>query len=196
MNERNLDYYDPAATVSLDRPLVLCGVLTPESRHVGYRLAALHGLRYTDLERSIEHRFGASTAELALVHQPHETRRIESEMLQAAVAESPYGVVVVSIEALSMRSNLRLLESGAFLIALDYRLDDCYRRFHRLYPESMPTWFAEAPGPGSLESLYRQWTRRLLRARLRLPMTGLSWEAATKALVGRLEKEHPAFAGN
>lgn len=196
MKQESLDYYDANPTVVLGRPLVVTGMVPFETRKLGYRLAALHGLRYSDLDRSIEHRFGASASELAEKSQEHEIRRIESQMLSRALVEAPYGVLSLADQALSMRANRKQLQQRAYLVVLEYTAEDCFRRFRQMYPESAPGWITEAPSAASLEPLYRQWTRRFRDADLMLPMAGKSWEAATSALVERLGKEHSAFTAN
>jgi shikimate kinase len=190
------DYYDPNPTVALDRPLVICGMIPFESRKLGYRLAALHGLRFADLERSIEHRMGASSAELARRELPHQLRRTEGEMLSRALLEAPFGVLVISDSALSKRAGRRLVEERSFFVALEYSAEDCYRRFHELYRDTAPNWIADAKSAGQMASMYRQWTERFGGADLVLPMAGLSWESAASALLTRLSREHSAFAAN
>ena len=185
----NSDYYEPHPTVVLRRPVVLAGVIATEARRIGHRLAALHGLRFNDLQRSVEHSQGMSMAEIAERLIPHELRRLETQHLTSALAEHPKGVITVSDQALSMRHNLRLLARGSYLVALDYSVNDVYHRFRQLYPLDAPRWISEAPGPEALSSLYRQWTRRFRQAHLSLPMAGLSWEQATRELLGQLASD-------
>ena len=47
-------YYDHHPLVTLDRHLVVAGYFGAENRQIGYQLAALTGLGFSDLDRTIE----------------------------------------------------------------------------------------------------------------------------------------------
>lgn len=195
-DDATFDYYSHHATVSLDRPVVVAGMVPFETRRLGYRVAALHGLRYSDVERALEHRFGASVAELNRSTPHHELRRSESETLHKTLSEGPFGVVTMSDQALGMRANRALVQQRSFYVVLHYTAEDCYQRFQKLYPESAPGWISDAPSGSALRSMYDQWIKRFDGANLVIPMKGLSWEGASSLLVDELEKVHGGFARN
>ena len=192
-NEQNQDvsgYYDHHALVSLERPIVISGIVPSESRQLAYRLASLYGVRFSDLKRSVEHHEGRSWAELEEDSSALDLRRKERVLLQSLLRDAPYGVVSVHDLALSMRENSRLIKKTTLFVGLDYEVADSFRRFRDHYPAEAPTWVAQASTPGLIESLHRQWSRRFRAAHIVLSMDGLDWEGATAVLARRLTREH------
>ena len=180
-------YYDHHPLVMIDRPLAITGVVAPDTRTVGYRIAALHGLPYVDLRRSMEHEAGTSLADLSRNSSELEFLRAEETALRRAVEARPPSVIVVPDRALSKRSNVRLLRRQTFLVALTYSVSDCYQRLRREFPDHAPQWIAEAAGPGELEALYRQWCQRFRHAQIEQPMQGLRAAEAVNPLIERLQ---------
>ncbi len=182
-------YYDHHALLSLERPIVVSGIVPSESRQLAYRLASLYGVRFTDLKRTIEHHEGTSWAELEERHSALELRRHERQRLLGLLRDEPFGVVSVHDLALSMRENARLIKKTTLFVGLDYEVADSFRRFRDLYPGEAPSWVAEASTPGLIESLHRQWSRRFRVADIVVSMDGLDWEGATTVLAKRLASE-------
>lgn len=181
-------YYDPSPTVSLPRPLVVSGMIPTEVRQLAHRVACLHGLRFTDFDAALEHEAGRSLAQLRDEAPEASVRRMERVVAARLLADEPWGVVALPDRLLSLRSVKRLVEKKSTFVALDYEVRDCYRRFMQAYRSEAPRWLAEAPGPGSLGPLYRQWTRRFAKAHLHVPMKDVTWRTASDELIRELEK--------
>ncbi len=182
-------YYDHHALVTLERPIAITGSVHPEVRHLGYRLAALYGLPYADLQRAMEHRRGASAASLRSELAPLAYSRLEQDSLRELVRARPRGVITLPDRAIAMRANRRELAAHCFVVALDYSADQAYRKYRDIYPESAPGWILEAPGPVALRSMYDQWNRRLRFAHLRVEMGDGGVQPALQQLVARLQSD-------
>ena len=183
----NDSYYDPFPTVSLASPMVISGMIPTELRQLAHRVACLHGLRFTDFDAALEHDAGCSLAQLRDDETDATVRRLERRVAVRLLADEPWGIVALPDRLLSLRSVKRLVEKKSTFVALNYEVRDCYRRFTQAYRSEAPRWVLEAPGPGSLGPLYRQWTRRFAKADIQVPMDGATWRDASENLIRELE---------
>ena len=181
-------YYDHFPTVSLQKPIVVSGMIPSESRQLAHRVACLHGLRFTDFNAAVEHSAGRSLAELRDVFSAQALGRTEARVLKELLCDEPFGIVALPDRVLSMRSVKKRVEKTSTFVVLNYSARDCYHRSRQSYRAEAPMWILDAPGPEALESLYRQWTRRFQKARISLPMEGATWVEASKSLVRQLEE--------
>ena len=180
-------YYDPFPIVSLERPLVVAGMIHTESRQLAHRLASLHGLRFTDFDAALEHVAGQSLSQLREDTSDASVRRLERQVAEGLCRDEPYGVIALPERLLSMRSTKRLVEKRTTFVSLDYDLRDCYRRLTTAYRSDAPLWMLEADGPGKLGALYRQWTRRFSQSGVAVAMAGKTWRHASDELIGALD---------
>lgn len=180
-------YYDPFPIVSLGSPMAISGMIPTELRQLAHRVASLHGLRFTDFDAALEHEAGRSLAQLRDDEAEASVRRLERRVAARLLADQPWGIVALPDRLLSMRSIKRLVEKKSTFVALDYEVRDCYRRFTQAYRSEAPRWVLEAPGPGSLGPLYRQWTRRFAKAHIQISMDGATWRDASESLIRELE---------
>lgn len=141
------DYYDPHATVTLDRHLVLAGYLGDETRRIAYQLAALTGLGVSDLDRKIEHHAGKSVWELIWNEGERRYRRLEREYLRRLLAETPRAILSLGDGALIDEDNRRRVLEEARLVVLDLDLANCYWRLKSSPLGEKGYWHPLYPGP-------------------------------------------------
>ncbi len=179
-------YYDPFPTVTLERPLVVSGMIGTETRQVAHRVASLHGIRFTDFDAALEHSAGASRAALREAQTDAQIHRLERQVAEALFRDEPFGIVSLPDRLLSLRSVKRAVERRASFVALSYDVRDAYRRLTTTYRAEAPLWVLQAPGPEALRAVYRQWNRRFTKADLTLAMERTSWRQAASKLVDLL----------
>jgi len=140
-------YYDYHPLADLDRHLVLAGFLTDETRTVGYRLAALTGLPFTDLDRKIEHHAGQSVWDLILNEGETVYRQFEHRQLRRALDDTPPGILTLGDGALIDEANLRTVVERATLVVFDLDLSSCFFRYRSRYRSRDPSEAAPEGGP-------------------------------------------------
>ena len=164
-------YYDYHPLVTLDRHLVVAGYFGAETRQIGYQLAALNGLGFSDLDRTIEHYAGKSIWELVWTEGEERYRRLERRHLRRLLAARPLGVITLGDGTLIDEANRRRVLDEAHLVVLDLDLPNCYWRikggpladeeyWHPLYPGPIERFeqirpFHELREPGFAEASHR-----------------------------------------
>lgn len=121
-------YYDYGPQIDLSGHLLLAGFITEETRTLGYRLAALNGLPFADLDRKIEHRSGMSIWKLIWSEGLERYRELESEILRQELAARPFGVLTVGDGALIDDDLRRHALRHATAVFLELDLPNCYWR--------------------------------------------------------------------
>ncbi|MEM6457688.1 MAG: shikimate kinase [Acidobacteriota bacterium] len=121
-------YYDYGPLVSLERSIVLAGLITDDTRMVGYRVAALLGLPYTDLDRSIEHHAGTSVERLITEQGVDRYRTFERELLARHLVATPPGILTLGDGTLLEADSRQRVASSGRLIVLEHDLANFYWR--------------------------------------------------------------------
>lgn len=139
-----LDYYAPHALVQLDRHVALAGPPAVDLAPIGHYLASLCGITFHELARLVEHDAGMSWAKLAKRARGKELERQVAKTLRRALADRPFGVIVVGHLPLPWRLRWRLRRKTR-LLYIDRPLNMAIQsaRKHRArtreqFPEFMP----------------------------------------------------------
>jgi shikimate kinase len=149
-----MGYYDHHPTLSLREPLALIGFMGAGVQRIGHALAARTGLPLHDVDRLIEQRAGMSRARLVIEHGDAERRRLEAELVAAALRATPPGIVVLGDGALIDPETRRAVEERAHVVYVERPLPvlfEAIRRERERAPGAIPE-FVIAP-PGSPEDL-------------------------------------------
>ena len=139
-------YYDYTPQVQLERHVLLAGFITEETRTLGYRMAALNGLPFADLDRKIEHRCGMSIRKLIWTDGVERYRALERECLEKELTARPFGVLTVGDGTLIDERSRALARAQATTIALELDLPNCYWRLQNRVGESQ-AWHPLYPDP-------------------------------------------------
>lgn len=173
-------YYDHNALVTLDRHLALAGLVTEDTRRVGHQASSLTGLPFIDLERLMEHLGGMSSREMVAFRGLEYYRELEEQALARALADRPYGILVLGDGTLlDNRSRRRVLKETT-LVALERDLPQCFQRFQALQqmfqerdPESY-SWHPLFQEPLSyvqqIQSFYEERRPTLTKAAHKIPL--------------------------
>ncbi len=121
-------YYDYAPTVFVRRHVTLISLITSETRAIAYRVSALSGLRFVDLDRFIEHRGGSSLDVLIRNRGERSYREFEAEALRAALRDSPPAIISLGDGCLIDAASRELVTRHTTLISLDLDLANCLWR--------------------------------------------------------------------
>jgi shikimate kinase len=146
-------YYDHHPLVVLDRPVAVYGLLSDETRTIGYRAACLCGLRFADVTRLLEHRAGRSAESIAVEEGVAALRIEESTALRGALADRPFGVLSLGEAALLDDGSFEAVRTRTNLVALDLDLPSLFWRV-RARQESSERG-ESAPLPAELEAVTR-----------------------------------------
>lgn len=151
-------YYDYAPVVAVDKHVSLISFLTNETRAIGFRVAALSGLRFVDLDRLIEHRSGVAVAKLVRTEGEVGYRTWEREVLRTALADSPPAVISLGDGCLMDPASRELVTQRTLLFGFDLDLANCLWRVrdyeHRL---RMASSLESAARQGPVEVRERPW---------------------------------------
>lgn len=149
-----MDYYDPHATLRLERALVLVGFMGAGVRAVARGLTARTGLPLCDLQRWVENEAGMSRARMLLEQGPDALNEAEARAFERALGESTPGVVALSHGALLHEGLRATAHARTRLVYLERPLDVLFERVVAQLRER-PASIAEfmlAP-PGSVDDL-------------------------------------------
>ena len=144
-----MDYYDPHATLQLERTLALVGFMGAGVRAVAHGLSARTGLPLFDLPRMVESRAGMSWAQLLLERGREALGDAEDDALRQALGDGAHGIVALSHGALLHAGIRARLETGAHLVYLDRPLDVLFERIvSQLHerPASIAEFMLAPPG--------------------------------------------------
>lgn len=167
-------YYDYQPLLHLDRHLVLAGLVGEDTRAIGYRISALFGLNYLDLERQIEHRSGQSIESILVLEGEETLRQLEAEAVDHLLRDRPFGIVVLGDGTLLSRAvRLELLRDTS-MVSLELSLEGCYDRCrHRWLESGKAFWhplFPEAlVEPAQVEAFWRPRMEAMAQSPYRLP---------------------------
>jgi shikimate kinase len=186
-----LGYYDYHPLVTLERPIVVTGWLTSDSRAAAYRISAMTGLRFTDVDRLVEHRTGGPIEELVRLEGETRYRQLESECLERELRDTPAGIVSLGDGALMQARNLDQVRSRATIVLLNLDLANLYWRIRsRVNADPEVPWHPLHPTlPASLDDLRPYYDRRKAGfeiASYRIEVRGLSPEGAARSVLKRL----------
>ncbi len=134
-------YYDYEPLLYLDRHLAVAGLVGADTRAVGYRLAALSGLNYLDLDRQIEHSAGRSVESILALEGEATLRDLEAKSLDRLLRDRPHGVLALGDGALLSSANRSRLMAETTLVALEMNLEQCFERCRRRWVESGETFW-------------------------------------------------------
>lgn len=204
------DYYDYAPTIAIERHVSLISLLTSETRAIAYRVAALSGLRFVDLDRLIEHECGASVNSLVAQEGEAGYRERERRVLRSALADSPPAIISLGDGALMDPGSRELVTQRTLLIGFDLDLPNCLWRVrdaqHRLElratresaalrrpvevtSESWHPLFGEVDDLDDLRPYYQQRRVGLDAAHRLLPARGQSIERLADQVLEILESQ-------
>ena len=172
-------YYDGHPLVTLTRHIALAGLVTADTARIGHQLASLTGLTLIDLDRQIEHEAGRSVWEVILEEGAASYRLFENQCLDRALADRPYGVLVLGDGTLLDDENRRLVADQTTLVALERDLPNCYWRLQTIQQEQNRTaWHPMFPDPltslDQVRPFFQQRQPTLGVAHHALPMAGQS----------------------
>lgn len=189
------DYYDPQPTIELDRHVVLAGYVSTETRIIGQRLAALTGLRSSDLDQLIEHHVGKSIWQLIWSEREERYRQLEREHMRRALRDRPFGILTIGDAALADPFNRRLLLAETHLVALNLDLANCYWRLKSLRSAELDGWHPLFPGPllhiDQVKPFFLAREPAMREARLNVDQVGKSLGAVVEDLHVILESLAP-----
>ena len=95
--------------MSLDRPIYLVGMMGSGKTTVGRALAALHGLRFVDVDSEIESRAGCSIAEIFATRGESAFRKLEVETVRDLASVSTPRVISLGGGAVLLEETRTLL---------------------------------------------------------------------------------------
>ncbi len=160
------DYYAPHALVRLDRHVALAGPPAVDLAPIGHYLASLCGITFHELARLVEHDAGMGWARLARRSRGEELARQVAKTLRRALADRPFGVIVIGHIPLPWRLRWRLRRTTR-LLYIDRPLNMAIQsaRKHRArtreqFPEFMPGGLLNA---GRLRAAHEQRRREYRR---------------------------------
>jgi len=133
MNERSSDYYDPHPRVTIDKPIVLAGQIGSGAPAIGRGVAARTGLRFSEIDRMVEHGAGCSLAALAASEGIAIVEERADGALRRVVARPPFGLIV--LEHAWPAGCGDVLREHAHLVNIDRPLEYLSAR-----AESAPAW--------------------------------------------------------
>lgn len=189
-------YYDHDSLVDLDRHMALAGLVTADTRRVGWQVASLTGLPFIDLERLMEHEAGMSIWEMISAEGPLYFRHLERESLARALADRPFGILVLGDGTLLHEADRRRVAAETTLVALERDLPNCYWRFQALArrePEASPFWHPLFPDPltsiDQVRPFYQERQPTLAAARHSYALAGGSLGGVVRRLVDLLSRD-------
>ncbi|HVS12583.1 MAG TPA: shikimate kinase [Thermoanaerobaculia bacterium] len=182
-------YYDHHPLLQLDRPVALYGLLSDETRAVGYRASSLCGLRFADTTRLLEHRKGQSADALEVREGAPALRAEEATSLREALADRPFGVITLGQATLLDAASLELVRARTTLVALDLDLPSLFWRVRARQEQAargegapLPAELAEVTRIEELRAYHEPRSRALDAAQHRIPARGRSVEQLARAL--------------
>jgi shikimate kinase len=182
-------YYDHHPLLDLDRPVTVYGLLTDETRAVGYRASSLCGLRFADVTRLLEHRTGQSAEALEVREGAPALRAEEWVSLRDALADRPHGIITLGQAVLLDEPSLELVRSRTTLVALELDLPSLFwrvrsrqERAERGAAAPLPDELAEITRIEELRPYHEARSRALETAQRRIPARGRSVEQLARSL--------------
>ena len=182
-------YYDHHSLLDLDRPVAVYGLLTDETRAVGYRAASLCGLRFADVTRLLEHRTGQSAESLEVREGAPALRGEEAISLRNALADRPHGVLTLGQAVLLEEPSLELVRTRTTLVVLDLDLPSLFWRVRSRQEQAargegapLPDELAEITRIEDLRAYHEARSRALEAAQRRIPARGRSVEQLARSL--------------
>ena len=143
-----VDYYDGSPLLHLRRPVVLISVLTELTRDVAYRVSALSGTTFHDIDRKVEHEAGRGLALYVLEEGEAVYRALEARCLERAIRERPAGIVALGDGGLLSPESRAVVDAGADLVVLELDLTGLFWRIQTLGRQR--GWTSWSPRPGEL----------------------------------------------
>jgi shikimate kinase len=142
------DYYDYHPRIIPKRPIAVTGFVGAKAPLVAATVAQLTGLGFTDLDRLIEHAFGASLTELVVTKGEPAMRERETELLERALACTPPGILALGEGALLVDGNRERIKRCAHLVYVELSVFQLHANLNRelsRYPNKYPHLFVNVP---------------------------------------------------
>lgn len=140
-------YYDYHPPRYPEIPIALIGFFGAGHDRIGNQMAAMTGLPYTELDRSIEHSTGRSVAQLVLEEGESSYRATERDRLQRALEERPAGIIVLGEGALADPTSRALVAEKSVLVYVHREPDELAARLRsqqERFPATGYPWFPAA----------------------------------------------------
>lgn len=153
----NDDYYSYQPTVTLARPLVLCGFVCAPVSDLGSLLAQRTGLPYIELERWMEHELGEGLAPAVERQGWPAVRGVERRLLDRALDDRPPAVIALPDGALLDPQSLARVKREADLVYVEAPADwllERIRAWWNLAPGALALWPVEPPR--TVEEVWQQ----------------------------------------
>merc|ERR1711990_1213835 len=100
-NKRSLimdGYYDPVVLQVLDKPIAICGVWGACIPEIAAHISSYAGIPFVDLERHMEHFYGASL--MSLRGKPEMISELERRSLKKVLSVRPYPIIALRTETM------------------------------------------------------------------------------------------------
>ncbi|MEM7163929.1 MAG: shikimate kinase [Planctomycetota bacterium] len=184
-------YYDYHPPRHPRIPVTLIGFFGAGHEQIGSTMAALTGLPYTELDRSVEHATGCTVGQLVIEGGEDRYREAEADRLARVLRERPAGIVALGEGALLNAGNRALVSDESVLVYVHREADDLAARL-RSQQERLPgagfPWF---PAAGFCDNDFAALsdTRASCyeEATLRVNATGRSADHVADEILGLLE---------
>lgn len=184
-------YYDHHATLQLDRPLAIGGIIGTPYRQTAYHVSSRTGLPFSDLDRLIEHEAGQSLWDLVHEHGEAAMREIESELLRRALRARPAGVLALGDGTLLDEQSRAAVAEQATLAFLELDLAGAYWVIRRHEEANGRFWNPFLPSPivdiEQLRPIYDRLAPGLRQAEWTIPAAGRHPSQLALEIIRRLE---------
>lgn len=188
-------YYDYAPRLQLEQHVLLTGFIATETRSIGYRLAALNGLPFADLDRMIEHQAGMSIWKLVWTQGERHYRFLERECLRRELDARPFGILTLGDGALIDDELGQEARARAAVVALELDLPNCYWRLKSLPQADSDFWHPLHVGPlekiDQVRPFFAERQKGFAQATQRIRMQGRRLSDVVELVQELLPRPHP-----
>ncbi|MDY7094037.1 MAG: shikimate kinase [Acidobacteriota bacterium] len=185
-------YYDHHATLQLNRPLAVAGMIGSPYRHTAYHVSSRTGLPFTDLDRKIEHEAGQSLWDLVTLRGEPALRELERKVLLQTLRARPAGIIALGDGTLLDADNKRAVLESTTLVHLEMDLAANYWHIRRHEEEHGRFWNPFLPSPitriEELRPVFQQLEPSLRDAHWVLPAAGRHSSQLALEIIGRLQE--------
>lgn len=185
-------YYDHHATLQLERPLAVAGMIGSPYRHTAYHVSSRTGLPFTDLDRKVEHEAGQSLWDLVSLRGEPALRELEREVLQQTLRARPAGIIALGDGTLLDTANKEAVLEEATLVLLDMDLATTYWHIRRHEEAHGRLWNPFLPSPitgiDQLRPVFQRLEPSLRDAHWVLPAAGRHSSQLALEIIRRLQE--------
>ncbi len=180
-----MSYYDPYPAFYLERPKVLVGPIGGGIALTAASASAMLGLPLIDIDRLVEHEFGADFRDVVREHGWRKWRNVEFQMLKRSMGQRPAGIIALGEGALEDERVRELVieEAEGWYLARNVfdvfgRLQTVWETHYQRYP-----LFPELPTMQELQTLISQRTENYRKMPHAEDVSGLHPHVVARKLV-------------